>query len=337
MKRFLKYFALLTVLAVMFASLAVTAYADETPVEPDLSFVFLPETQLTVYVDGEWSSALSGTYGYGETVTLAAPATSFSHWEADGSVVSYANPLKLTVNANTTLYAVYAESAPTAKPVAGFTSITRSTDGEQIVLQAIASGETAGIVYSTSATGDALVIGGEGVTNVEAVKLDDNITAIPQSALDRNNCYSLTITPDSADTVYHVRTYVTDGGEPAYGDVKDVKLSELECGVALIANLEGFEPGTDDLLASLADGMKTVTYDANGGVGATLVQAFLGSSVTLRANTFTREGYSFNGWNTAANGSGTAYADGATVTLSVNTTLYAVWKAPDSGDNGSAG
>ena len=45
------------------------------------------------------------------------------------------------------------------------------------------------------------------------------------------------------------------------------------------------------------------------------------------ANTFTRTGYSFSGWNTAANGSGTAYADGATYSFAADVTLYAQWTA----------
>ena len=46
----------------------------------------------------------------------------------------------------------------------------------------------------------------------------------------------------------------------------------------------------------------------------------------LTPNAFTREGYNFTGWNTAANGSGASYADGATVNLTENTTLYAQWE-----------
>ena len=45
----------------------------------------------------------------------------------------------------------------------------------------------------------------------------------------------------------------------------------------------------------------------------------------LTANAFTRTGYTFSGWNTAANGSGTAYADGATYSFSADITLYAQW------------
>ena len=77
----------------------------------------------------------------------------------------------------------------------------------------------------------------------------------------------------------------------------------------------------------------TVTYDANGGSG-TMTDSnspyFENSSVTTKTNNFTRDGYSFNGWNTASDGNGTAYAEGATFTISANTTLYAQWLATSS-------
>ena len=46
----------------------------------------------------------------------------------------------------------------------------------------------------------------------------------------------------------------------------------------------------------------------------------------LTPNAFTRTGYSFSGWNTAANGSGgTAYPDGPIYPFTTNATLYAQW------------
>lgn len=45
----------------------------------------------------------------------------------------------------------------------------------------------------------------------------------------------------------------------------------------------------------------------------------------LLSNPFTREGYNFTGWTTEANGTGTSYADGANITLTADTTLYAQW------------
>ncbi len=70
-----------------------------------------------------------------------------------------------------------------------------------------------------------------------------------------------------------------------------------------------------------------VAYNANGGAG-TMAPEFCayGSEKTLTANAFTRSGYSFAGWNTAADGNGTAYADKATVTISGDLTLYAQWE-----------
>ena len=72
----------------------------------------------------------------------------------------------------------------------------------------------------------------------------------------------------------------------------------------------------------------TITFKANDGAStADVTQAAVGGEeTTLNANTFAREGYTFTGWNTAADGSGTAYADKAKVTLTANLTLYAQWK-----------
>ena len=343
MKRILKRFmpqTILLVLVAVFAVAPVSVFAavnGSTDNKVDLSLVMTPETQLTVYVDGALSGELSREYSFGDSVSITAPSVSgkvFSHWEADGSVISYSRTLQLTMNAHTTLYAVYAETAQTAQPVAGFTSITRTNDGGSISFQAIAAAKDggaftgSGIVYSTTTSGEGLIIGGADVTNVPADKLTDSTSTLPDSILDGNNCWMLKITPENTDTVYHARAYVTTDAGTTYGDVKNVKLSDLESGISMIANLDGFDPenSLNDLLASLAAEMHTVTFEPNGGVGATMTQAFLpGQSVTLKANTFTREGYAFKGWNTKADGSGTAYTDGQSVTFSNDTTLYAVW------------
>ena len=70
----------------------------------------------------------------------------------------------------------------------------------------------------------------------------------------------------------------------------------------------------------------TITFDPNGGAGSMepmSVNPGVGNKLT--GNTFTRENYTFTGWNTAADGTGNAYADGDTVNFSVDTTLYAQW------------
>ena len=76
----------------------------------------------------------------------------------------------------------------------------------------------------------------------------------------------------------------------------------------------------------------TVTFEANGSaeypVEGTMAPQTVNAKTdtALNANSFTREGYNFTGWNTAADGTGDSYADGATVNLTENTTLYAQWE-----------
>lgn len=70
----------------------------------------------------------------------------------------------------------------------------------------------------------------------------------------------------------------------------------------------------------------TIHFEKNGGTGLMNDQTINEFEPTaLQANAFTREGYVFEGWNTAADGSGDFYADGAIVTLLDDLTLYAQW------------
>ena len=70
----------------------------------------------------------------------------------------------------------------------------------------------------------------------------------------------------------------------------------------------------------------TVTFNANGGTG-TMAPQVANVPTALTLNSFTRTGYTFAGWNTLANGTGTNYTDGAVYSFSADITLYAKWTA----------
>ena len=72
---------------------------------------------------------------------------------------------------------------------------------------------------------------------------------------------------------------------------------------------------------------RSLSYDANGGEGAIdSATGAAGESVTVAENVFTRNNYTFTGWNTKADGTGTAYKPGDSFTLTnENTVLYAQW------------
>ena len=70
----------------------------------------------------------------------------------------------------------------------------------------------------------------------------------------------------------------------------------------------------------------TIHFNQNGGTGSMVDQTVNEfEPTTLEANTFTREGFVFEGWNTQADGTGEYYADGATVRLLDDLELYAQW------------
>lgn len=67
-----------------------------------------------------------------------------------------------------------------------------------------------------------------------------------------------------------------------------------------------------------------VKYDANGGSGAPATGSFNhGSSYTISSTKPIKDGYTFTGWNTKADGSGTSYSGGQTYSNNESLTLYA--------------
>ena len=99
---------------------------------------------------------------------------------------------------------------------------------------------------------------------------------------------------------------------------------------------DGYIPSTDTVTVDGVDGnfhyfdkQITVTYDGNGGKtesNQTTVEKSATTKFTTAENTFFHpDEKAFKEWNTAADGSGTSYAEGAQAESSENITLYAIW------------
>ena len=74
-----------------------------------------------------------------------------------------------------------------------------------------------------------------------------------------------------------------------------------------------------------------ITYEDNGGTGGgekvTVPQ--YGTVATLSGSGLSNPGYSFEAWNTNADGNGTSYETGDSITITEDITLYAIWEADD--------
>ena len=69
----------------------------------------------------------------------------------------------------------------------------------------------------------------------------------------------------------------------------------------------------------------TLSYNANGGTGAPSFQ-YGATTYTISSTVPVKEGYTFLGWSKSSSATTASYAAGSTITLTDNTTLYAVWK-----------
>ena len=77
---------------------------------------------------------------------------------------------------------------------------------------------------------------------------------------------------------------------------------------------------------NLANNFVEITYNSNmAGESSKVIATAKDGTAYTSANLFTRAGYSFKGWNTGADGKGTAYDVGAPLPTSANLTLYAQW------------
>ena len=98
-----------------------------------------------------------------------------------------------------------------------------------------------------------------------------------------------------------------------------------------VSNLTTQANGQVTLYAKWEANKYQVVFDANTGSGNMANQEFTyGQEQQLNANQFTKEGYTFNGWNTQEDGAGQAYTDQASVSnlaTEGQVTLYAQWQA----------
>lgn len=94
-------------------------------------------------------------------------------------------------------------------------------------------------------------------------------------------------------------------------------------------NAVGTGAATSVVSSTPAD-LYTISYNANTATGGSVPSSqskTQGVDITLAYNTgsLMKTGYTFVGWNTLADGTGTDYVEGANFTLDASTTLYAKW------------
>lgn len=264
--------------------------------------------------------------GSGNSRTLTAKGTDSATWtsfkgSADGKVcVGF-----LTVTPDSNGYVTL--SADNNYNVYGVKVVESAVDVSGVVLGTSSSsyGDVSIVFNPESAS----VTAGEAIT--ASASVTKSVTPLMANGLEGTKT-------DTALTTFNF--YVDDGTEPVETLPSDTPATHTVKAV-LYNEADGVKTEEKSVTASSAYSVLeagvtycTVTFDKNAEgavIGDTTTQSVKASTATalLTAETLGLSydaTHIFNGWNTASDGTGTSYADGAEISVDADTTLYAQWK-----------
>lgn len=301
---------------------------------------------LTYNANGGSGAPSSGTYGAGTTVTVASglptkTGSTFRYWSANsnGSGATYSAGATFAMPAsNTTVYAqwevamgslvYYGNGGTTTQP-----SVS-ATAGATVNVATGSLTSRSGYTFlgwNTAANGSGTDYG-----SGSQISIPTGTTSL--YAQWSRNVYSITYLANGGSgaptgaTGYAGASYNISSTAPTRTGYtfSGWNTTSTGSGTAYTANQSITLPASNLLLyAQWTANSYTISYDVNTGTAGTepASQSELAySNATLSGTVPTKTGFKFNGWNTAANGSGTSYVTGSGLVMpAANVTLYAQW------------
>ena len=283
-----------------------------------------------------WNTAADGSgasFNLGQTY----PVSTFAQYAQDNNITLYAvwNASAYTIryNSNEGLGSISNQIAPTSG------NVTLATSGFSREFYKLSGWNTA-----ADGSGTNFTLGQS--PDVTDLGLDTNNTTVTLYAMWTDNYYTVQFDKNSSDatgtmenqkididraTALTKNGFVRSGyafaGWNTAADGSGTTYTNQE----VISGLATSNGATVTLYAMWSESVYRVQFNANGGTGSMAIQSLeVGKNETLNSNTFTYTKHVFVGWNTAANGSGTSYANEAIVKdiagLNETITLYAQWK-----------
>ncbi len=112
----------------------------------------------------------------------------------------------------------------------------------------------------------------------------------------------------------------------AFNNWKEESTGKVFSDEESVLNLTDVKDGTVYLTAQWIP-YPILSFDGNGADSGSVDSMMQKDEpLTVPANGFARKGYTFKEWNTKADGTGTSYSSGSSLTITEDTTLYAVWE-----------
>jgi len=314
-------------------------YATWEKINHAVTFVENDNSNDPVFADQMANSPTPLTLFAALSPVLTNPGFSFVDWntEANGGGVAYGDGSTYSFSASIGLYAIWA-------PIPVTTLIFESTSG------------TGSVGSITSRVGGSTTLpSGAGMSNPGYTFVGWN-TAADGSGTEY--AIGATYTFSGSQTLYaqwspdtYVVTYSYSGGEqligssdyvvgttaltlptPTFtGNTFDGWFNSQSGGALVGVGGTLFAPSSSIQLYAQWTLVVTdiFTFDSNGGTGtiSSLTDTDGSTAVLPTIDGVTMSGFAFSGWNTEADGSGTQYAEGASITMTKSQTFYAQWTA----------
>lgn len=279
--------------------------------------------------------------------TFTREGYNFMGWalSANATTAKYADGQSVVFNKATTLYAVWEANymqdfdAKTQIPNTGDAMIlVDSRDGNTYTVKRLADGKvwmTQNLAYATGATIAPNARGGYYSWSAaqNACPTGWHLPASSEYAGMYDNYSSVaTFTTDGPELGFDGRWMISSNSYQ-YVDSAGYYWNSTNADEAFSFNNNGqvwltytyLSTSYSNQVRCIANEQETVSFNANGGTDTMAdVTVEKGNSVTL-TNEFANPAYNFIGWATSADGE-KAYDDGATITLTENLTLYALWE-----------
>jgi len=250
---------------------------------------------------------------------------------ADGTVKAYELNVLYTVDSKVTLYpfwtAVYTLTVINGEGGGVFFA------GDDVTITATpaASGEKF-IGWTTSD----LTLTDQEMVSISFVMPSKDVTVTANYATLPTGEYAISVQNDGNGTANATATSATAGTKITLTAVPNTgytfKEWEVISGDVTITGNEFTMPGENVTVRAVFEVITyTLTYDLNTGTGTAPTESNKAAGAAFPAAAITGmiapDGKQFKQWNTSADGSGTAYAPGVTVTMPASAiTLYAIWE-----------
>ena len=280
------------------------------------------------YTFVNWNTASNGSgtsYNNNSTIILNSNITLYAQWRANTYNIEYILN-GATLGNNSPKSALYDKLITISNPSKKYT-VTIDNNGTNSSLSStsvVANQTFIGWAYTNGNSSTAQYRNNNSEINTSWTNGNTKVTATQFQNL-RSESGIVKLTAYFNNNVIKLPTTTKNGYTCGYSTVSNASVISYSSG-------SNYIPTNNIKLYVICNKNAPTTYTikfngnnaTNGSMQDQIVTA--NTATTINSNNYTRTGYTFSGWNTASNGSGTSYSNKGTITLNSNITLYAQWK-----------